>query len=309
MRCGRARYILHSEEGCFLCENPACRHQLMQMVESRVSCGTGYSNELCVLHSKNVILPVPARSRVLLACPSAPSAAPAAAPAAAQLMGVVQSVFACLPSAGGAASGGAAGSGGGSSQNHERLAHFRELLAPFRGPPRQSVPRHVVVAVARKLAERRVVLVQDLRFSMVRALLKDAGYSHYISRTCAVMYAMGHVFPYMTDETEELFCHLFQRIEQLWTMHSGGVRTVCFQYNYVLHQLCLHTGHPEFLPYLQQLKDLGKQSMYDEILQRVLRTLLAPSVLCDAGGTSGALERRGGGRAVAIAPHQREGLA
>lgn len=273
LQCGRDRYVLFGDEGCFLCNNPHCRHQVLQLVESRVSCGTGYSNELCILQGKSVI--TQGAAQVLVLRPPASSSSSASVSPAFPGPSATTAVFGSAPTVVCQQQ---------TSQASERLQHFRELLEPFRGTIRAGVPRHVVQAVVQKLTERRVVLSQDLRYATVRALLKETGYNQYMGRTHTVMQILGHAMPYMTDETEELLCHLFQKVEQLWQRFCGDAKSLCFQYHFMLQQLCIYTGHREFLPYIPVCKDGSKQTLYEDVLRRVLQVLQSPSVWVEADG-------------------------
>lgn len=282
MICCQGRYVLHDMEGFLVCNNAKCRHQASNLVEARITYGTGYSNELSWTQNKTVTLhePLPAVS-LLLSTSSLNSTSPnvnASSNAAAATTALLPSApvgifapYASLP-----------GSSGYPNSSHERWLHFCETVEPFRGILAKHVDRNIVEAAEHHLQKHfGITLVRDLTFNNVRDAVKNVWPNHFPAPTNNHFFFVMHVFgfriPYLAEEDFELASFLFQRTEQLWPYFAGPNSNACFSHSYIIAQIMHLLQRPDIAAFFPFAKEGIRNEQFSKIFDEITKTLLQES--------------------------------
>lgn len=274
MSCAKGRYVLQDSEGFLVCNNQACRHQTFYLVESRITYGTGYSNELSWTQNKTVTLhePLPAVSLLLSAAAAAAASTTTTSASAAvknpQAFFEANSAF--IPQGMFAAHPPQPGTQGFQNTSHERLMHFYECMDPFCGRFYRPVDRVHVEAVVDLLAKQGITLIRDLSIVCVRDALKSVtGCSAPHSNSVIyIMHVLGCPIPHLPSEMVETAAFLFQRIEQLWSFYSGG-SAACFSHAFVVNQIMTLLGYTDIAAYFPFPKDGARTEIFQRILKQV----------------------------------------
>ena len=261
MVCCTGNYVLQDSEGFLVCTNPKCRHQAANLVESRITYGTGYSNELSWTQNKSVTLhePLPAVSLFLGTTATATATSSAQNTVNPQLLPV--GLFAPYPAL--------PGSTGFPNSSHERWLHFCDCTDAFRGIFTECLSREIVSSAVDTLAnEHNITLIRDLQVPVVRDTLK-----HLLNTTIHppqvhfLMHVMGFQFPQLSKEEFELASFLFQRTEQLWPVFAAP--NCCFSHSFVISRIFQLLDREDIAAFFPYAKEGVRNETFTKVFQQI----------------------------------------
>lgn len=278
MICCQGRYVLQDSEGFLICNNDKCGHQASNLVESRITYGTGYSNELSWTQNKTVTLyePLPAVSLLLLASSSSPTTTTTTTTSAnttsPSFPSAIFSPYPPLP-----------GSAGFTNVSHERCLHFHESMQPFRGQFYKIINQSVIESLVKHLQSHlQITLIRDLSFPVVRDALRHVWPENNPSpptnnHVFFALHVLGYSIPYLPEQDYELANFLYQRTEQLWPYYSGGAGGPCLSHSYVVAQIMHLLDRPDIATFFPYAKEGIRNEQFARIFSHIMKHLQEPS--------------------------------
>lgn len=156
---------------------------------------------------------------------------------------------------------------------YDKITHLEDHLNRIEAVEQVQIPQEVLDKVLIEMEKERLSLSR-LKEKKVKLYLKKHNLTDYYGNLTLIVNKLNGRKPLKFEsETRQKITELFQKTREPYERHKPVGRSSFFSYHYILRQIFLIMGHPEYVNYLQLLKSKEKLRDQDEIFKKIVDEL------------------------------------